>query len=119
MFFEKANPGGKRSTLARTTIDLSRNVALIGVLWLFYWVVRNATADVPTDAFANARQVMDLQATLGLPQEAALQAWVLPNYLLVKLANLYYIGVHFPATFVAMEQGVQAAPVARHPNQIR
>ncbi|MCP3912580.1 MAG: inositol phosphorylceramide synthase [Actinomycetia bacterium] len=90
----------RRSPATRAVLDLGRNVALIGLLWVFYWLVRNLTADGPTNAFANARQVMDIQSAIGLPQEAALQAWVLPHYLLVKLANMYYIGVHFPATFM-------------------
>ncbi|MCP5027474.1 MAG: inositol phosphorylceramide synthase [Actinomycetia bacterium] len=100
MSIERGNSTDRRRTLARTLVDLGRNVALIGLLWIFYWVVRNSTADGPSNAFANAQQVMRFQDTLGLPREAALQAWVLPHYLLVKLANLYYIGVHFPATFV-------------------
>ncbi len=90
----------RRRAVARSVLDLGRNLSLIGLLWVFYWLVRSLTADGPSNAFANARQVMDIQSAIGLPQEAALQAWVLPHYLLVKLANLYYVGVHFPATFV-------------------
>lgn len=100
MFIERGSGTDRRSPLARALVDLGRNIALIGLLWVFYWVVRNSTADGPSNAFANAQQVMRFQDAVGLPQEAALQAWVLPHYLLVKLANLYYIGVHFPATFV-------------------
>jgi hypothetical protein len=49
-------------------------------------------------ATENARAIIDFQHALGLPSEAALQGALLDNQWLLKGANLYYLGVHFPVT---------------------
>lgn len=78
--------------------DLARNAALLAVLWVAYAIVRGITAGDLGAATENARAIIDLQHTLGFPSEAALQAALLDQQWLLKGANLYYLGVHFPIT---------------------
>ncbi|GAA1588034.1 hypothetical protein GCM10009678_83070 [Actinomadura kijaniata] len=49
-------------------------------------------------AMANALHIWDLERALFLPDESALQRWVLEWEPAAFLANLYYVGVHFPGT---------------------
>jgi hypothetical protein len=78
--------------------DLLRNAGAGALLWLAYAAVRGLTAGDLTSATENAVAIMDLQRSLGLPSEAAVQRAVLDHPWLLRGANVYYIGVHFPAT---------------------
>lgn len=81
-------------------IDLAGNALLLSVLWLAYSTVRGVTAGAYTTAANNAESILRLQQSLGLPNEATIQAAVLGQTWLLKGANLYYIGVHFPITII-------------------
>ncbi|GLH98845.1 phosphatase PAP2 family protein [Phytohabitans aurantiacus] len=75
-----------------------RELLLVAVLFLAYRLGRQALAgDLPT-AYANAAGIWHLERAWGLPNEAALQQTILGHGWLVRAANLYYAGVHFPAT---------------------
>jgi hypothetical protein len=75
-----------------------RELLLVAVLFLMYKLGRQALAgDVPA-AYANAADIWHLERAWGLPSEAALQQTILGHGWLVRAANLYYAGVHFPAT---------------------
>ncbi len=78
--------------------DLGRNVAAFIVLWAAYAAVRGITAGDLTSATQNAVAIIDLQRSLGFPSEAAVQRALLDHSWLLRGANLYYIGVHFPVT---------------------
>lgn len=78
--------------------DLVRNVGAGALLWLAYAAVRGITAGDLTSATDNALAIMDLQRSLGLPSEKSMQRALLDHSWLLRGANLYYIGVHFPAT---------------------
>ncbi len=80
-------------------VDLTLNVVGVVVLWIAYQTVRTFTESAAVDAFANARQVIEWQASLGIGFEAALQA-ATPVRLL-RMANVYYL-VHFPITVAAL-----------------
>nr|WP_173079414.1 phosphatase PAP2 family protein [Phytohabitans rumicis] len=71
---------------------------LVAALFLAYKLGRLAVAGDISTAYANAGHIWDLERVLGLPSEAALQHAVLGHDWLVRAANLYYAGVHFPAT---------------------
>lgn len=86
------------STSAAVRVDLARNAALLAALWVAYALVRSITAGDLAAATENARAIIDLQHALGLPNERALQSAVLDQTWLLKAANLYYLGVHFPLT---------------------
>ena len=53
-----------------------------------------------TEAFRNAGHVWDLERTLHLPGEGAVQSVLLHSQTLVQVANTYYATVHFPATLL-------------------
>lgn len=78
--------------------DLARNAALLAGLWVAYAIVRGITAGDMAEATVNARAIIDLQHNLGLPSEEALQGAFLDAPWLLKGANIYYLGVHFPIT---------------------
>ncbi|WP_347813994.1 phosphatase PAP2 family protein, partial [Actinomadura sp. KC06] len=75
-----------------------RELVLIVVLFGLYKLGRLFSSDRVTDAFANARGIWDLERTLRLPDEAAVQQGILHSEALIHLANGYYAVVHFPAT---------------------
>lgn len=79
-------------------VDLTSNALLLAVLWVAYSTVRGLTAGAYTTAANNAETILRLQQSLGLPDEATIQAALLGHTWLFKGANLYYIGVHFPIT---------------------
>ena len=68
------------------------------MLFLAYKLGRLAIAGDLTAAYANAAHIWNLERAIGLPSEAALQRAVLGHHGLLRAANLYYAGVHFPAT---------------------
>ena len=78
--------------------DLGRNVVAFAILWAAYAAVRGITAGDLASATQNAVAILDLQRSLGLPSEAAVQRVLLDHPWLLRGANVYYIGVHFPAT---------------------
>jgi hypothetical protein len=78
--------------------DLARNAALLVVLWIAYAIVRGITAGDLAAATENARWIIDVERALGLPSEAGLQSMLIDQQWLLKSANLYYLGVHFPVT---------------------
>lgn len=65
-------------------------VALVIGLYLVYSLIRNVAAGDPTDAFANAIRIIDLQEQLRLNQELAWQQWALAHEGLVIVANYFY-----------------------------
>ncbi|MFI0408740.1 phosphatase PAP2 family protein [Actinomadura sp. 3N508] len=75
-----------------------RELALILGLFGLYKLGRLFSSDRVTDAFANARDIWDLERTLYLPDEAAVQQAILHSEALIHLVNGYYAAVHFPAT---------------------
>jgi hypothetical protein len=75
-----------------------RELLLVTALFLAYKLGRLAVAgDLPA-AYANAADLWALERAWGLPSEAAIQGAILDHGWLVRVANLYYVGVHFPAT---------------------
>lgn len=75
-----------------------RNIALLIMLWIAYAIVRNITSGDLAAATDNARAIIDIQHTLGLPSEAALQRPLLGRKWILRSANIYYLGAHFPIT---------------------
>jgi hypothetical protein len=101
----------------RRALDLASNVMLMSAMWLAYSWVRTLTSDEFRSALRHARVVLNVQNTLRLPSEAALQRVVLDVEWLVEGANRYYLYVHFPLTvlFLAWTFGRRwvAFPVIR------
>lgn len=113
-------PANRTSTISSTSVDLARNAALLGLLWVAYAVVRGITAGDLATATENAHRVIELQRSFGLPGEGDLQAAVLNQRWLLKSANVYYVGVHFPITvgFLAWAYAKHRTEFARIRNTI-
>jgi hypothetical protein len=78
--------------------DFARNVSLMVLLWVAYAAARGLTADDYVIAASNAESIMNFQQRMGLPSEALFQEALQSQTWLIKLANYYYLIVHFPAT---------------------
>jgi hypothetical protein len=77
-------------------------VILMGIMFAVYELGRHLADSEVSVATAHARRVWDLERWLRLPSEAAVQHWVLDNANVARLCNLYYVGVHFPATLAVL-----------------
>ena len=77
---------------------LVREVLLIAALFLVYRVVRLAITGQDDLAVHNAWLVWDVERMLWMPDEEVLQDWALQWPDLLRAANWYYVGVHFPVT---------------------
>ncbi len=77
-------------------------VFLLGIMFAVYELGRHLVDAEAGIATAHARQVWDLERWLRLPSETVVQSWILDHADVAKLCNLYYVGVHFPATFAVL-----------------
>jgi hypothetical protein len=75
---------------------------LIGVLLAVYQLVRHLAGGHPEAAARHAHDVWHAERSVLLPDEADVQRWGLRWRPAARLANLYYVGVHFPGTALAM-----------------
>lgn len=75
-----------------------RELLLVATLFGVYEFGRLAVGGDVRSAYANAARVWAWERAWRLPDEAALQQAILDQGWLVRAANLYYAGVHFPAT---------------------
>jgi hypothetical protein len=75
---------------------LLREVLLVGLGYLVYSQVRGLAGGRTSDAFANAERIIDLERSLGLYHELAVQRWVLPSAGLTDVFNLLYFYMFFP-----------------------
>ncbi|MEU5884287.1 phosphatase PAP2 family protein [Spirillospora sp. NPDC047279] len=82
----------------RTVHPLLTEVTLLLVLFAAYKWGRTLVEGGVPEAMANASFIWDLERTLHLPDEHTLQKLALHWDLTALLSNLYYVGVHFPAT---------------------
>lgn len=76
-----------------------RELALVAVLFVAYKAGRLLVADHVAQAMANAWDVWRFERTAGLPSEVDVQHAFMPA---VRVANVYYAYVHFPATAGAL-----------------
>jgi len=96
-----AAPGraGRRLAVLRALVI---EVFLLGVMFAVYELGRHLADAEGDEATVHALRVWDLERWLHLPSEVVLQHWVLQAADVARLANLYYVGVHFPATFAVL-----------------
>lgn len=73
-------------------------IVLVAVLFLAYKVGRLLIEGDVSVAFDNAWWVWNLERHLHLPHEVAVQHFALGNHGVLRVANIYYATVHFPAT---------------------
>lgn len=77
-------------------------VLLIAGLLGAYQLGRHLVSAELTTAMHNATRVWHLERALHFPAENDLQRWALRWPPLARLLNLYYVGVHFPVTGLAL-----------------
>ncbi|XRQ13495.1 phosphatase PAP2 family protein [Actinomadura welshii] len=82
--------GGRMRPLATET-------GLLVVLFAFYKWGRSLFDHGPGEAMANAARLWEVQRA-WLPSEVELQQWALGWEHTAFLANVYYVGMHFPGT---------------------
>ena len=82
----------------RSLRNALRELALLLVLLTGYDAGRSAVAGRVSQAFVHAAELTQVEQWLHLPREQALQAAALTWPALVRAANAYYAGVHFPLT---------------------
>ncbi|MFF6994688.1 phosphatase PAP2 family protein [Streptomyces sp. NPDC008313] len=77
---------------------LVRELLLVAGLFVVYKLGRQLASGHTAEASRNGHRVWDLERTVRLPGEGAVQSALLHSDALVHLANTYYATVHFPAT---------------------
>jgi hypothetical protein len=75
---------------------------LIALLLSVYQGVRHLAIGHLGEAMHNADWVWRLERAIYLPNEATIQEWVLNWSDAARLSNLYYVGLHFPGTAIAL-----------------
>jgi hypothetical protein len=70
--------------------------AIIAVAFLLYFWVRGAVVDRPEAAYWHARDIIDLQRSLGFLWEDELNAWTSDRHTIAQAMNLIYFYLHFP-----------------------
>lgn len=92
-------PGRPRAARVR---ELVIEVVLIASMMVIYQGIRHLADGQLGVAFRHADWVWQVERALYLPSEAQIQEWALSWGPAARLANLYYVGVHFPGTLAAM-----------------
>jgi PAP2 superfamily len=75
---------------------LLREAALVAGAIFAYFAIRNLTAGAPDEAFANGDRIVDLEQSLGINWEDAIQGSIMQSDALVTVANWVYIWGHWP-----------------------
>lgn len=71
-------------------------IGLVAFGFLLYFLVRGAVIDRTHDALMNAHWIVNLQASVGLFIEPALNQWVLDHDLVIRVVNFVYFWLDFP-----------------------
>ena len=79
-------------------IDALRQLLLFAGAYYAYRIVRGLVDGQVTVAFANARDIVEAERSLGLFFEPGLQDWALNNQWIIDAANWMYINSHFLVT---------------------
>jgi hypothetical protein len=93
---------------------LVREIALVAGLFLVYRLGRLAITGHDQMAITNAWWIWDVERALRLPDEELFQQWALQWPDLLKAANWYYVGVHFPLTAIFLVWGWLRRPAAEY-----
>jgi hypothetical protein len=91
---EPATRTSPRLSLRR--VRFLQEIAIVGFGYLVYSQVRGLAGDRDFDAFENGRRIVEIEKSLGIFEELALQALVLPHDALVVAFNFIYFYGLFP-----------------------
>jgi hypothetical protein len=92
----------RRESRRATVRAFFAELLLIALLITVYQGVRHLAIGHLGEAAQHAEWVWRLERAVYLPNEATIQRWVLDWPDAARLANLYYVGVHFPGTTIAL-----------------
>jgi PAP2 superfamily len=82
---------------------LAHEAGVIVAMLLLYDLGRYLAARHVGMAFAHSDTLWQFERWLHLPNEAMVQSWILDGSTdLMQAANIYYAGMHFPVTFLAL-----------------
>ena len=74
--------------------------AIIAIAFLLYFWVRGAVVDRPEVAYWHARDLIDLQRSLGFFWEDNVNDWIADRKFWAQLMNVVYFYLHFPLIIV-------------------
>ncbi|MBO9534694.1 MAG: inositol phosphorylceramide synthase [Solirubrobacteraceae bacterium] len=77
--------------------DAAKEFTLIAVLYGIWRIARKLPLATEHGAIERAHQIADLQATLRLPNELAIERWVASHDVVASASVWYYATVHVPA----------------------
>ena len=75
-------------------------IGLVALAFLLYFIVRGLVVDRHDQAYAHARDIIDLERTLGIFWEPRLQEWVLGRHFFISVFNFIYFWLDFPLIVV-------------------
>jgi len=75
-------------------------IGLVALAFLLYFIVRGLVVDRHDEAYANARDIIDLERALGIFWEPRLQEWVLGRQFFISVFNFIYFWLDFPLIVV-------------------
>lgn len=84
----------------RTIGAFCREVALISFLYMLWRLARQLPLVQEEGAYERGRQIWELQRTLHLPSELAMEQWLMRHELLAHWTVAYYAGVHVPSLLI-------------------
>lgn len=90
-------PGGRRLRDGRNLYWWVEIIAIVA-FYLVYSAIRNANEGGESEAYANARQLIGWQKSLGINHEQVLQSWALHFRPLIIAMNYFYGSLHFVVT---------------------
>lgn len=91
-----------RHPAARVVGATARELAIVMTLYGVWQYIRRRAVTKTVGAIDNARWLWDLEQTLHLPSEAALQRLVIDNRPVMWVMNVYYGGMHVPAAGILL-----------------
>lgn len=95
-------PSGRALKVLWAVAYLAVQVTLLGALFMVYRLGRHLADGHTTMALHHARDVWDFERFVHLPSEAWVQAQALHWTELIRIANRFYITVHFPAAITLL-----------------
>jgi hypothetical protein len=93
---------GDRVHLIDPVTTTLHEVTIVLVLYALWQYVGDLAITKVAGAQRHARWIVDLERTLHLPSELALQRALLPHELAIQFLNVYYAVVHVPAVGVLL-----------------
>jgi hypothetical protein len=86
--------------LRHHVLSAVRQILLIAVLYIAYRFGRMVSSGDVAEAYRNAHSVWHFERSLGLPSEDSLQRLLMQHTTVLRAANWYYVGFHFPVTVI-------------------